>query len=253
MVRKEETRQLNAYAQAGKLRKGRSEPEGETEVGDKNGITVAIIMKEGLMAKHMRRISTDNNIMLGKPVITGTRITVEAICRKLSEGMSVEDLLLAYPNLAKGDILAVLSYAARAASWGDNLPSGEIKKMKKAVTSETKKALERPMLLKVSVRGNAVIPQAACKNLGLQPGDQFELIRKANELILVPANDRPRVYKKLNRQAVEVLKNEDNATLWLNRPQIGLGGEIPVKHMRTAKGAQDVEDLIGRIEHGVLT
>ncbi len=46
--------------------------------------------------------------MPGKPVIKGTRITVELILRELSEGMTIEELLEAYPPLTKEDILAVL-------------------------------------------------------------------------------------------------------------------------------------------------
>lgn len=58
------------------------------------------------------RIVSDQKIMLGKPVIKGTRITVELILKKLSEGMTIDELLEAYPHLTKEDILAVLSYSA---------------------------------------------------------------------------------------------------------------------------------------------
>lgn len=58
------------------------------------------------------RIVSDQKIMLGKPVIKGTRITVELILKKLSEGMTIEELLEAYPHLTKEDILAGLSYSA---------------------------------------------------------------------------------------------------------------------------------------------
>ena len=58
------------------------------------------------------RITADPAIMLGKPIIKGTRITVELILRKLAEGMTFEDVLKAYPNLQLQDILAVLSYSA---------------------------------------------------------------------------------------------------------------------------------------------
>ena len=50
--------------------------------------------------------------MLGKPVIKGSRITVELILRKLSEGMSIEEVLEAYPHLTKEDVLATFSYSA---------------------------------------------------------------------------------------------------------------------------------------------
>jgi uncharacterized protein (DUF433 family) len=50
--------------------------------------------------------------MLGKPVIRGTRIPVELILRKLSEGAMEPDLLDAYPRLTREDIQAALAYAA---------------------------------------------------------------------------------------------------------------------------------------------
>jgi len=61
---------------------------------------------------YKERIASDPDIMLGKPVIRGTRITVELILRKLSEGMAIEELLEAYPHLTKEDIFAALSYSA---------------------------------------------------------------------------------------------------------------------------------------------
>ena len=61
---------------------------------------------------YKERITIDPNIMLGKPVIKGTRVTVELILKKLSEGMSMKELLETYPHLKKEDILAALSYSA---------------------------------------------------------------------------------------------------------------------------------------------
>jgi uncharacterized protein (DUF433 family) len=58
------------------------------------------------------RVESRPEIMLGKPVIKGTRIPVELIVRKLGEGASAEDLLDGYPNLKKEDIQAALIYAA---------------------------------------------------------------------------------------------------------------------------------------------
>ncbi len=60
------------------------------------------------------RIEINPDVMLGKPVIRGTRIPVELILRKLSEGTSEADLLDAYPRLAIADIHAALAYAAQA-------------------------------------------------------------------------------------------------------------------------------------------
>ena len=58
------------------------------------------------------RIEVNPKVMLGKPVIRGTRIPVELILRKLSEGASEADLLDAYPRMTREDIQAALAYAA---------------------------------------------------------------------------------------------------------------------------------------------
>ena len=58
------------------------------------------------------RIELNPNVMMGKPVIRGTRIPVEIILRKLSEGATEEDLLDAYPRLTRADIQAAIGYAA---------------------------------------------------------------------------------------------------------------------------------------------
>ncbi len=57
-------------------------------------------------------IERNPNVMLGKPIIKGTRITVELVMRKFASGYSVEELLKGYPNLTKEQILAAFSYAA---------------------------------------------------------------------------------------------------------------------------------------------
>lgn len=57
-------------------------------------------------------IERNPDIMLGKPIIKGTRITVELIMRKLADGYKLDDLLKSYPNLTRNQILATLEYAA---------------------------------------------------------------------------------------------------------------------------------------------
>ncbi|MCC6298174.1 MAG: DUF433 domain-containing protein [Anaerolineales bacterium] len=64
--------------------------------------------------KLLERIEVNPEVMLGKPVIKGTRVTVELIVRKLSEGATEADVLDAYPRLTKVDIQAALAYAASA-------------------------------------------------------------------------------------------------------------------------------------------
>jgi uncharacterized protein (DUF433 family) len=58
------------------------------------------------------RIDINPKVMLGKPVIRGTRITVELLLRKLSEGATEAELLQDYPHLTAEDIRAAIKYAA---------------------------------------------------------------------------------------------------------------------------------------------
>ena len=58
------------------------------------------------------RISANPSVMMGKPCITGTRITVELILRKLGAGWTFAELLDAYPALNTDDIRAALAFAA---------------------------------------------------------------------------------------------------------------------------------------------
>ena len=66
-------------------------------------------MKEELL----ERIIVDPGIMLGKPVIKGTRLTVEIIVEKLAYGETIADIIKDYPFLTEEDIRAALLYAAR--------------------------------------------------------------------------------------------------------------------------------------------
>lgn len=58
------------------------------------------------------RIEINPRVMMGKPVIRGTRITVELLLRKISEGATEGDLLDAYPRFQREDIRAAAAYAA---------------------------------------------------------------------------------------------------------------------------------------------
>lgn len=57
-------------------------------------------------------ITADPAIMMGKPVIAGTRITVELVLERLGAGSTIEQLLQDYPHLTREGIQAALSYAA---------------------------------------------------------------------------------------------------------------------------------------------
>lgn len=65
-------------------------------------------------------IEINPKIMMGKPVIKGTRITVESLLEKLSAGETEEDILQAHPHITKADIKAALSFAAQSLK-GENI------------------------------------------------------------------------------------------------------------------------------------
>ena len=58
-------------------------------------------------------IQSDPSIMMGKPVINGTRITVELILEKLAAGETIEQILGAHPRLTREGVLAALDFAAK--------------------------------------------------------------------------------------------------------------------------------------------
>lgn len=60
-----------------------------------------------------KRITTDPEVMVGKPTIRGLRITVEQILNSLASNISVENLMEDYPELEMDDIKAALLYAAK--------------------------------------------------------------------------------------------------------------------------------------------
>lgn len=62
-----------------------------------------------------RLIQSDPSIMMGKPVVAGTRITVELILEKLEAGETIDQILAAHGRLTREGVLAALDFAAIAA------------------------------------------------------------------------------------------------------------------------------------------
>jgi len=62
------------------------------------------------------RITINPEVCLGQPTIRGMRITVSLILKQVAGGMSIEEILAAYPELEKEDIVQALKYAAWLAS-----------------------------------------------------------------------------------------------------------------------------------------
>jgi uncharacterized protein (DUF433 family) len=66
----------------------------------------------GLAIRQHERIIRDPQVMLGKPVIRGTRITVEHVLRELGGGLTPEQIVAGHPHLTLEDIRAAQAYAA---------------------------------------------------------------------------------------------------------------------------------------------
>ena len=66
-----------------------------------------------LNADHLERIIVDPEILVGKPVVKGTRIPVELVLKRLSEDLDLSALFEAYPRLLPDDVKACLAYAGR--------------------------------------------------------------------------------------------------------------------------------------------
>jgi putative toxin-antitoxin system antitoxin component (TIGR02293 family) len=80
------------------------------------------------------------------------------------------------------------------------------------------------------------------------------LARRKQERRLRPAeSDRLFRLARLAAQAAQVLGSEDKASRWLHTPNRALGGEAPLTLLDTDLGARQVEDVLGRIEHGVYS
>jgi uncharacterized protein (DUF433 family) len=82
--------------------------------------------QQGLKLKNeeelLQRIVVNPKIMGGKPIVRGTRITLELLLKLLAQGLSPGDILKDYPHLTRDDISAALLYAAKIAGEEDVYP-----------------------------------------------------------------------------------------------------------------------------------
>jgi putative toxin-antitoxin system antitoxin component (TIGR02293 family) len=81
----------------------------------------------------------------------------------------------------------------------------------------------------------------------------FHRSKGAGSKLNSAVSDRVVRFAKLMGKAVEVMESEENARQWLNSPQFGLGGAVPLEYAKTEVGAREVENLLGRIEYGVYS
>jgi len=70
----------------------------------------------------LERIAIDPKVMIGKPVIRGTRLTVEYILELLAHGTAMDEILEEYPGLVKDDIYACLLFASKTLQDASFIP-----------------------------------------------------------------------------------------------------------------------------------
>ena len=74
----------------------------------------------------LARISVNPKVMVGKPVVRGTRIPVELIVKMLAQGISEEEILKEYPRLESDDVRAALAYAFEVLSNEEIFPLNQV-------------------------------------------------------------------------------------------------------------------------------
>jgi len=79
-------------------------------------------LRINIVSDLLKRIEIDPKVMVGKPVIRGTRIPVELILEKLAAGLTSEDLRRSYPRLTAEDISAALLFAAQSLHADSYMP-----------------------------------------------------------------------------------------------------------------------------------
>jgi putative toxin-antitoxin system antitoxin component (TIGR02293 family) len=78
-------------------------------------------------------------------------------------------------------------------------------------------------------------------------------LKGAGDRLGLAESDRVVRFARLFGRAVKVFGDREEAKRWLNSPQFGLGGAVPLDYAKTEVGAREVENLLGRIEYGVYS
>ena len=122
-------------------------------------------------------------------------------------------------------------------------------------TANVIKVLERglPVAELTDLQKNLAVPaERLAPMLGISKAT-FHRRKEAGEKLKPSVSDRVVRFAKLLGKAVKVLGDLDAAKQWLNSPQFGLGGAVPLDYAKTELGAREVENLLGRIEFGVYS
>lgn len=105
-------------------------------------------------------------------------------------------------------------------------------------------------------RHKAGVRIAGVRMIPVTRGTQKAVLQRIRKTVVVrmPSVTSDRLYRlaRIYAFATEVLEDADKAMRWLRREQIGLGGRVPLDMIQTEAGEHEVENLLGRMEYGVL-
>lgn len=127
-------------------------------------------------------------------------------------------------------------------------------------TKEVHSSLQFVPMLRKGLRYSAL--ERTGERGGLSPDEVVEalglprrtLARRKQEGVLSPSeSERVMRLARVIERAADVIGGGDRANEWLRKPNKALGGESPLSLLDTDVGAQEVEDVLGRIEYGVYT
>lgn len=155
-----------------------------------------------------------------------------------AEGTVVREASPAYRNSGRG----VVGYYIHGTADSGYTPNQLISTLKQGLPvqelDDLRKGLDLPMDRLAPILGISKATLHRRKTTGRL--DQAE-------------SDRVLRFARLLGRSVEVMESVEHARLWLNSPQVGLGGAVPLEFAETEVGAREVEDLLGRIEYGVFS
>ena len=78
------------------------------------------------MTDWTNRITVDRNILVGRPIITGARTSVELIMDRLADRWSMEQILESYPRIAREDVLAAIAFVTEVFREEDHIAIGKV-------------------------------------------------------------------------------------------------------------------------------
>jgi putative toxin-antitoxin system antitoxin component (TIGR02293 family) len=138
----------------------------------------------------------------------------------------------------------VIALGGAAVFRGVNVPTSD------QVREQIKKGLPYRSLESVRERLQLSMPEAS--SVLRMPARTLARRKQSNRL---DADESDRLYRlaRMAAHAVSVFGTEDKAVAWLHRPNRALSGEAPVRLLDTDLGARQVEDVLGRLEFGLVS